>query len=1132
MTAVGSEQRFRLLPPDDGANALEEELLARWHEEGLFARTLEAHADATSWVFFEGPPTANGRPGIHHVFARTIKDLFCRHRAMSGFRVLRKAGWDTHGLPVEIEVEKQLPALLRARGMSEEEIARYSGKPLIEAFGVEEFNRLCRESVWKYQGDWETLSERIGYWLDYDNAYVTYTNEYVESVWWALATLHEKGYLTRGHKVLPYCPRCGTTLSSHEVALGYQDVSDPSVYVALNLLGESGIGNRESTDSRSSDSRFPIPDSRQRRRILVWTTTPWTLVSNVALAVHPELDYVELKKKTGTDWTIILAEARAGAVLGDDYRDRWETVGRFPGSMLVGARYQRPLDWVSFDGVQGDHGVIVGEEFVSAADGTGVVHMAPAFGADDYAAGQRHGLAFVQPVNPRGEFAADMPVVGGQFVKKADPLIIEELDRRDVLWKAGTLIHAYPHCWRCGTPLLYYARASWFIRTTAFKDDMLARNARVDWHPREVGAGRFGEWLENNIDWAISRDRYWGTPLPVWVNDEDPAEIEVIGSFAALADRAGTSLGADFDPHKPYIDRYTWPARSGRGTMRRVPEVIDAWFDSGAMSFAQWHYPFENRETLAKQYPADFIAEGVDQTRGWFYSLLAIASGLGSALPNNEPPGEREPGTGNREQKHPGNAVPGSQFPVPRTAPYRSVVVNDLVLDAHGVKMSKRLGNIVDPWAVIPKYGADAVRLFLLSSSQVWKPRAFDEAQIREGVTQFLVTLKNVYSGMFALYANFGWEPTALDPAPSDRPAIDRWMLSRLATVEADVDSLLVAFDATAAARTLMSFVVDDVSNWYVRRSRARFYEVSSPDNRAAFATLHEVLVVTARLLAPLAPFLSDWLHRELTGVSVHLAPYRRSDPAPSEPALERAMREIRTVARLGRAAREEAAIKVRQPLSRLVCVVPSALAVDVASLSDLLEAELNIKRVDLATSADSLVTLHAKPNFRSLGKKFGKNTPLAAQAVAAFTSEELRSFEHGQSLAISVGNESRTLDHEDLSVVRRATGALTVKEENGRVAAIDPTVTPELRREGIARELVSQLQRLRRDLGFVVSDRIRVWIAAPAETYEAINEYAGWIANELLAREIVAGEAPAGQQVHELDLDGSVVRAALSKEL
>jgi isoleucyl-tRNA synthetase len=831
-------------------------------------------------------------------------------------------------------------------------------------------------------------------------------------------------------------------------------------------------------------------------------------VSNVALAVHPELDYVELKKKTGTDWTIILAESRAGAVLGEDYRDRWETVGRFPGSMLVGARYERPLDWVSFDDVEGDHGVIIGEDFVSAEDGSGVVHMAPAFGADDYAAGQRHGLAFVQPVNARGEFPPEMPVVGGTFVKKADPLIIEELERRDVLWKAGTLMHAYPHCWRCGTPLLYYARASWFIKTTAFRDDMLARNALVDWHPPEVGAGRFGEWLVNNIDWAISRDRYWGTPLPVWVNDEDPNEIEVVGSYAQLAERAGVSLGADFDPHKPYIDRYTWPARSGKGTMRRVSEVIDTWFDSGAMSFAQWHYPFENRETLATQYPADFIAEGVDQTRGWFYSLLAIAAGLGNDLPNN---------------------VDGAR---PLAAPYKAVVVNDLVLDANGVKMSKRLGNIVDPWSVIPKYGADAVRLFLVASSQVWKPRAFDEAQIREGVTQFLVTLRNVYSGMFALYANFGWEPSDLDPAPADRPAIDRWMLSRLASVEEDVDNLLDAFDATAAAKTLMTFVVDDVSNWYVRRSRGRFYDVTTDDNRGAFATLHEVLVVTARLLAPLAPFLSDWIHRELTGASVHLASYRRTGPTGRDPVLERAMAEIRTLARLGRAAREEASIKVRQPLSQMVCVVPQQVAGDVGSLLDLLQAELNVKRVTLASSADSLVTLEAKPNFRALGKKFGKNTPLAAEAVGAFTSEELRAFEHGQRLAISVGNESRTLDPDDLVIVRRATGALTVKEEDGRFAAIDPTITPELRREGIARELVSQIQRLRRDLGFSVSDRIRVRIGAPDDVETAIHEYNGWIANELLAREIDLGEVPAAQQAHELDLDGSRVRVALTKEL
>ena len=1152
MTAAGSEIRFRLLPPEGGANALEEDVLVQWRAENLFARTLEARADAPHWVFFEGPPTANGRPGIHHVFARTIKDLFCRHRTMRGHFVLRKAGWDTHGLPVEIEVEKQLPALLKQRGMSDEEIARYSGKQLIEAFGVEAFNRLCGESVWRYQSDWERLSERIGYWLDYENAYITYSNDYVESVWWALATLHERGLLTRGHKILPYCPRCGTTLSSHEVALGYQDVRDPSVYVALSLWTEE-TGNREpgtgnsnqrapsssSSPRASSAGTRPVPGSRgaSRRRILVWTTTPWTLVSNVALAVHPELDYVELRKRAGGDSTIILAEGRAPGVLGEDYHDRWETVGRFPGAALVGARYQRPLDWVSFEGVSGDHGVIVGEEFVSADDGSGVVHIAPAFGADDYAAGQRHGLAFVQPVNARGEFPADMPVVGGMFVKAADPLIIAELEQRDVLWKAGTMVHAYPHCWRCGTALLYYARDSWFIRTTAIRDDMLARNARVDWHPSEVGAGRFGEWLVNNIDWAISRDRYWGTPLPVWVNDEDPTEIEVIGSYAQLAERAGVSLGNEFDPHKPFVDRLTWPARSGHGIMRRVSDVIDAWFDSGAMSFAQWHYPFENRDVLTTQYPADFIAEGVDQTRGWFYSLLAIASGLGEALPNNSVSGQWEPGTGNRE---PGAAsglqraapVPRSPRPVPTVAPYKAVVVNDLVLDAHGVKMSKRLGNIVDPWTVIPKYGADAVRLFLVSSSQVWKPRAFDEGQIREGATQFLVTLKNVYSGMFAPYANFGWEPSALDPELADRPAIDRWMLSRLAIVEREVDASLEAFDATAAAKALMNFVVDDVSNWYVRRTRSRFYDVSTDDNRAAFATLHEVLVVTCRLLAPLAPFVSDWMHRELTGTSVHLAPYRRATPGPRDAALDRAMREIRLLARLGRAAREDLGVRVRQPLSHMVCVVPQQLAGDVAQLFDLLEAELNVKRITLATSADALVTLEAKPNFRSLGKKFGKSTPLAAQAVAAFTSDELRAFERGDPLAVSVGNESRTLDAEDLVIVRRATGDLTVKEEDGRFAAVDPTITPELRREGIARELVSQLQRLRRESGLAVSDRIRVRIAAPQEIEIAISEYIDWIANELLAREIAFGEPPGAQQAaHEVDLDGSPVRVALTRE-
>ncbi|HZI99793.1 MAG TPA: isoleucine--tRNA ligase, partial [Gemmatimonadaceae bacterium] len=880
-TAVSTE-RYRALPTDAPADVIEREMLNRWESEQLFARTQHAAPDKPRFVFFEGPPTANGRPGIHHVFSRTIKDLFCRHRAMKGFLVARKAGWDTHGLPVEIEVEKQLGI---------------SGKQQIEEIGVEKFNQYCRESVWKYRTDWEKLSERIGFWLDYSDPYVTYHNTYIESVWWALKTLYDKDLLYRGHKILPYCSRCGTALSSMEVAQGYKDVKDPSVYIALDL----------------GPSELESGQSEQRRRILVWTTTPWTLVSNVALAVHPNLEYVELRKQTGEQpETIILAASRAHAVLGDDYADRWDTVSRFQGSELVGMQYHRPLDWVEFK--SGKHEVIVGEQFVSAEDGTGVVHMAPAFGADDYAAGQKNGLAFVQPVDGKGEFPEDMPVVGGMFVKKADPLIIEELQHRGVLWKSGTIEHSYPHCWRCDTPLLYYARTSWFVRTTAYKDAMLTRNARMNWNPPEIGSGRFGEWLTNNIDWAISRDRYWGSPLPLWICDKHADHVEAVGSFSELAEKSGCDIGEGFDPHKPYIDVHTWACSKCDGTMKRAPEVIDTWFDSGSMPFAQWHYPFENKDKLEKNYPADFIAEGVDQTRGWFYSLLAIATGLGEALPRNTL----------SHLAPTGDAVD--------TAPYRAVVVNDLVLDAEGAKMSKSRGNVVDPWTVIPRYGADAVRLFFVSSAQVWVPRRLDEATIRDTTGRFLLTFKNVYSGIFATYANFGWEPSGADPALEKRPALDRWILSRLATVEREADAALTAFDATTAARLVMQFFVDDVSNWYVRLTRARYYDVDGDDNRAAFATLREVLVVTCRLLAPFAPFLTDWVHTELTGESVHLSSYVRDGIQFEDKSLEQAMDHIRTLATLGRAAREEAGVKVRQPLSRMVCVVPGipAAATDV----------------------------------------------------------------------------------------------------------------------------------------------------------------------------------------------------------
>jgi isoleucyl-tRNA synthetase len=1078
--------RFTLIPADQPAAELEQELLARWREEKLFESTLAGREAAPPFVFFEGPPTANGRPGIHHVFARTIKDLFCRHRAMKGFRVERKAGWDTHGLPVEIEVEKRL-------GLT--------GKQDIETLGVAEFNRLCRESVFTYRAEWELLSERIGYWLDYEHPYVTFSSEYIESVWWSLATLHAKGLLYRGHKILPYCPRCGTTLSSHEVAQGYEDVEDPSVYIALDL----GMVAGEVVEDAAG-----MP-GRTSRRILVWTTTPWTLVSNAALAVHPELVYVELRKTGSRDErTIILAEARAPVVLGDDYSKRWTCVGTLTGAELVGARYRRPLDWLLYpEGT--NHEIVVGERFVSADDGSGVVHMSPAFGADDYAAGQRHNLAFLQPVNARGEFPADLPIVGGKFVKDADVELIAELKRRDVLWKAGTLTHSYPHCWRCRTPLLYYARSSWFVRTSAYKKEMLARNAQVNWNPPEVGAGRFGEWLENNIDWAVSRDRFWGTPLPLWVCDRDADHVDAVGSYANLVERSGAALPKEFDPHKPGIDGFSWectiPGCGGR--MRRTPEVIDAWYDSGSMPFAQWHYPFENRDKVAGQFPGDFIAEGQDQTRGWFYSLLAIASGLGDELPGNAG------GT---------------------ASPYRNVMVNGIVTDAEGKKMSKSRGNIVEPFGVIERHGVDAVRLFLVSSSKVWEERRFDEAVIRQGAGRFLRTLKNIYSGMFANYANFGWSPSDADPAVTDRPVMDRWVLSRLSTVERSADELMLAYDPFAASRSVMDFVDDDLANWYVRQSRARFWaadNVFSDDNRAAFATLHEVLVVVCRLLAPFAPFVTDRMHRELVGTSVHLAPYVRADALNPDVRLEALMASVRTLATLGRAAREQAKINVRQPLSRMVCVTPSVDDGALRALLPVLEAELNIKRIELATSGDALVTLEARPNFRALGKKFGKKTPLAAEAVKGFTNAHLRSFEQGAELLVTVDGETHGLGPDDITIVRRAAGELVVEEERGFFAAIDPVLTPALECEGLARELISRVQRMRKEAGLEVSDRIRLWIGGDEAVLDAAREHGGWIAEEVLATEIrLGGEDDVKMLLRQsVDLDGIHATLDLTKD-
>ncbi len=1052
--------------PDVTADELERRQLELWKSEDLFRRTLEASKGGAPYVFYEGPPTANGRPGIHHVFARTIKDLVCRFHAMQGRQVTRIAGWDTHGLPVEIEVEKELGI---------------NGKKDIETFGVAEFNARARQSVFTYQSEWEELSDRIGYWLDYEHPYVTCSNEYVESVWWLLRRLHERELLYRGHRVLPYCPRCGTVLSSHELALGYEDVTTNSVYVT-----------------------FPLEDDPSRQ-LLIWTTTPWTLLANVAVAVHPDLEYAEYPVDGRT---IILATARADLPSGREAiaqgaggvgtgrqsaRARRTAVPfraltpvrTFKGSELVGLRYRRPLEVVPLPDDRASR-VVIAADFVTAHDGSGLVHMAPAFGAEDYTAGQEQDLALVRPVGPDGTFTGtDWPEIEGRRVtdRETNDLIIQRL-KRDGRWHlTQPYTHTYPHCWRCSNPLIYYARDSWFVRTSAVKHRMLAHNADVDWHPPEVGSGRFGEWLENNVDWALSRDRYWGTPLPVWVCDRDPAHVDVVGSYAQLAERWGQPLPADFDPHKPFIDRYEWDCQCG-GRVRRTPEVIDAWFDSGAMPYAQWHYPFEHEAEFTAHFPADFICEGVDQTRGWFYSLLAIATTAFDA-----------------------------------TA-YRHVIVNELVLDPEGQKMSKSRGNVVSPWDMVREFGADTVRLYLLASSQVWLPKRFDQRTIPEVAGGFFNTLRNSYT----FFANLvGAAPG--DVPVAERTLFDRWLLSRLdATIEA-VNNAWAGYDPTAGVRAIMEFVDHDLSNWYVRLNKPRFWVPEGDAEPAAAATLHEALVAVARLLAPAAPFASDWLHRALTGTSVHLARFPLARGV-RDPELDAAMDAVRRLANLARAARDDARLRVRQPLRRMLVAVPPAAGNGaLAGLLDVLRAEVNVKAVDVVASDAELVRLRPRPNFRSLGKRFGKRTPEVAAAATQLTPEQLRALEAGRPATLQLDGEAVTYEPDDLVIEREVTSRWLVQSSGPFVVALDPELDDALRREGFAREVVNRVQRLRKDAGYEFTTRIALWIDGDPAALDAVRAYREFIAEETLARQVELGARASEPDLEQqLDIEGTAV--------
>ena len=1002
---------------------LEEETLSHWTKEDLFQKTLQSNTDSDNFVFYEGPPTANGRPGLHHIISRTIKDLVCRFRTMEGFRITRIAGWDTHGLPVEIEAEKKLSI---------------SGKPEIENFGIEKFNKVCRDSVFTYKDEWEKLSERIGYWLDYDEPYVTFHNDYVESVWWILSQLAEKNFLYKGHKSVPYCPRCGTGLSSHEVAQGYRDVEDPSLYFLCPWVTEKGDLDPEG------------------RNFLVWTTTPWTIPSNAGLALHPDLEYVQVQKDGKT---LVIAEKRLGEVLGENC----EIERRYKGSDLSQVKYARPLEILDIGEDYSKGWFVINEEFVSSEDGTGIVHLAPAFGADDYAIGQRYGLPLLKPVDETGCFTNDLELIGGLFVKEADNVLIEALSQNGKLFRHSKEVHSYPHCWRCESPLIYMARESWFAKTSDLRDEMLLGNDGVNWVPSEIGRGRMGEWLKGNVDWALSRERYWGTPLPLWVCDKESEHHHWIGSFEELETRVG-KLGPNFDPHRPYIDELTWKCDCCEGTMTRSPEVIDAWFDSGAMPYAQWNYPFKNQETFRDHFPADFICEGLDQTRGWFYSLMAIATMLGEEVP------------------------------------FKNVIVNGLILDAEGQKMSKSRGNAVDPWEAISSHGVDAIRWYLITTSNPWVPKRYDDAAVQEGSRRFLDTLLNTYK-FFALYANAeNWDPSrGSQQQSSDKNLLDTWVISRLNSVIEEVRDELNSYQLTKAYRRLGEFVSEDLSNWYVRRSRPRFWgSLDESDTEQAFQTLWDCLRKVCLLAAPVTPFVSDWIFRGLTERSVHLEEFPKPAEEDYDESLESEMEVARVLVSMGRSLREEVRIKVRQPLNKIIAVVPSD-TIPRQELLRLVEDELNVKRIDFPDSKEDLFYFSAKPNYKILGPKFGGNTEKVANTIRELPSDDISSYQAGGPLFVEVDGEQVELELEDFDVREEAYGDLVLRSESDYLVAIDPTIDEKLKAEGWARELINRIQRFRKDSGLLITDRIGVGLSGSEPIVHAAQEHSDFICSETL---------------------------------
>ena len=1051
---------FQPVSPKLDLQALEQDVLRFWKSQRIFEKSVAQRKGGPRFVFYEGPPTANGRPGTHHVLARVFKDMFPRYKTMRGHYVLRRGGWDTHGLPVEIEVEKKLG---------------FTSKSDIERYGIAEFNQLCRQSAFEYIQEWEKVTHRIGFWVDTSEAYVTYTNDYIESVWWILRQLWDRELLYQGFKVVPYCPRCGTPLSDHEVSLGYQEnTDDPSVFV-----------------------RFPLRDD-PGTYFLVWTTTPWTLPGNVALAVGPNLAYSVVEHRTddgGTEKLILATDLMEKVLAGRQYR----VVEQVRGRDLKGKHY-RPL--FTFLPVDKDAYYVVAADFVSTGEGTGVVHQAPAFGADDMQVALDHDLPVLMTVDPRGTFVPEVTPWRGLFVKDADPLITRDLRDRGLLFKEERYLHTYPFCWRCDTPLLYYARSTWYIRTTQFRDRLLALNDTIHWLPEHIKRGRFGNWLENNVDWALGRERYWGTPLPVWVCEgpEGCGHQHCVGSVKELSEMAGRDLAAT-DLHRPFVDEVALRCPQCGRAMTRVPELIDVWFDSGAMPVAQWHYPFENLGSFEEQFPADYICEAVDQTRGWFYSLHAISTMLFDSVS------------------------------------YKNVICLGLILDSEGQKMSKSRGNIIDPWEILDRHGADAFRWYLYTATPPGQERRFTTDLVGEVVRNFTLTLWNVYS-FFVTYANLdGWTPGSqgtegtegVPSVPSSSlNSLDRWILSELHTLVREVTAAYEAYDVTGATRPVQGFV-DDLSNWYLRRSRRRFWKSQADgDKQAAYATLHECLVTLAKLLAPAMPFLADALYRNLTASSgapesVHLVDWPSSEPARIDERLNAEMQLVKRLASLGLAARSKANRKVRQPLAEAAFSVGSAEeAAVVERHQELLKDELNVKSVRVLGSAGEAVNYRLNPLPRQLGQKHGAKYPAIREALLHLDPGSAAiSLLAGLSLTVRVAGEEVEVLPEEVEMRAEAQAGLAVMAEAGYMAALATALTPELVAEGLAREFVRRVQELRREAGLQVADRIHTHYQATPRLAQAVAAHAEYIRGETLSLELTVGPAPQGAQTSEASFDG-----------